>query len=116
MLHPFPVVRIRGWLTRVGARVTLLSVRSPRHVEIAARCRGRGCPVRRLARTTSLTRTRLRPLQRHLRAGTRLDITVRKTGYIGKWTTIVIRHGRPPARTDRCVYPGARRPAPCPPP
>ena len=114
MLRPFPVVRIRGWLTRVGARVTLLSVRAPRGVQIAARCRGRSCPVRRLARTASVTRTRLRPFQRGLRAGTRLDITVRKTGYIGKWTTIVIRRGRPPARADRCVYPGARRPAPCP--
>ena len=114
MLRPFPVVRIRGWLTRVGARVTLLTVRAPRGVQIAARCRGRSCPVRRVARTASVTRTRLRPLQRELRAGTRLDITVRKTGYIGKWTTIVIRRGRPPARADRCVYPGARRPAPCP--
>lgn len=114
MLRPFPVVRIRGWLTRVGARVTLLTVRAPRGVQIAARCRGRSCPVRRVARTASVTRTRLRPLQRGLRAGTRLDITVRKTGYIGKWTTIVIRRGRPPARADRCVYPGARRPAPCP--
>jgi hypothetical protein len=114
MLRPFPIVRIRGWLTRLGARVTLLTVRAPRGVQIAARCRGRSCPVRRFARTTSVTRTRLRPLQRGLRAGTRLDITVRKTGYIGKWTTIVIRRGRPPARADRCVYPGARRPAPCP--
>ena len=114
MLRPFPVVRIRGWLTRVGARVTLLTVRAPRGVQIAARCRGRSCPVRRVARTASVTRTRLRPLQRGLRAGTRLDISVRKTGYIGKWTTIVIRRGRPPARADRCVYPGARRPAPCP--
>jgi hypothetical protein len=114
MLRPFPVVRIRGWLTRLGARVTLLTVRAPRDVQIAARCRGRSCPVRRVARTASATRTRLRPLQRRLRAGTRLDITVRKTGYIGKWTTIVIRRGRPPARADRCVYPGARRPTPCP--
>jgi hypothetical protein len=114
MLRPFPLVRIRGWLTRVGARVTLLTVRAPRGVQIAARCRGRSCPVRRVARTAATTRTRLRPLQRALRAGTRLDITVRKTGYIGKWTTIVIRRNRPPSRADRCVYPGARRPSPCP--
>jgi len=114
MLHPFPVVRIRGWLSRVGARVTLLTVRAPHGVQIAARCRGRSCPVRRLTRMASLTRTRLRPLQRHLRAGTRLDITVKKTGYIGKWTTIVIRRGHPPRRMDRCVYPDTRRPAPCP--
>lgn len=112
LLDPFPLVRIRGWVTRTGARVTLLTVRAPRGARVATRCRGRSCPVRRLARTASLIR--LRALQRHLLAGTRLDITVRKAGHIGKWTTIVIRAGRPPRRADRCVYPGARRPAPCP--
>jgi hypothetical protein len=112
LLRPFPTVRIRGWLTDTGARVTLLTVRAPRGARIATRCRGRSCPVRRLARTASSTR--LRVFQRHLLAGTRLDISVTKAGYIGKWTTIVIRQGRPPRRADRCVYPGGRRPAPCP--
>jgi hypothetical protein len=112
LLRPFPIVRIRGWLTRTGARVTLLTVRAPRGARIATRCRGRSCPVRHVARTAS--RTRLRAFQRRLRARTRLDITVTKAGYIGKWTTIVIRKGLPPRRADRCVYPGARRPAPCP--
>jgi hypothetical protein len=112
LLRPFPIVRIRGWLTRTGARVTLLTVRAPRGARIATRCRGRSCPVHHLARTASSTR--LRALQRHLLAGTRLDITVTKAGYIGKWTTIVIRKDRPPRRADRCVYPGARSPAPCP--
>jgi hypothetical protein len=113
LLRPFPIVRIRGRLTRTGARVTLLTVRAPRGARIAILCRGRSCPVRHLARTASLTR--LRALQRHLRAGTRLDISVTKAGYIGKWTTIVIRRGRPPRRADRCVHPDGRRPAPCPP-
>lgn len=112
LLRPFPIVRIRGWLTRTGARVTLLTVRAPRGARIATRCRGRSCPVRHVARTASSTR--LRAFHRRLRAGTRLEITVTKADYIGKWTTIVIRKGRAPRRADRCVYPGARRPAPCP--
>jgi hypothetical protein len=112
LLRPFPVVRIRGWLTRTGARVTLLTVRAPRGARIATRCRGRSCPARHVARTASSTP--LRAFHRRLRAGTRLDITVKEAGYIGKWTTIVIRKGRPPRRADRCVYPGARHPAPCP--
>jgi hypothetical protein len=119
VLRPFPVVRIRGQLTLFGARVTLLGVRAPRGSLIATRCGGGSCPARRLVRRTSVTRqrlslTRLQPLERRLRAGTRLDITVRKAGYIGKWTTIVIRLGRPPQRSDRCVNPGARRPTACP--
>ena len=112
LLDPFPLVRIRGRFTPSGARVTLLTVRAPRGVTIVVRCRGVSCPVRRLARPASLTR--LRRFERVLRAGTRLEIVVTKPGYIGKWTTIVIRRGAPPRRSDRCVYPGARRAAACP--
>ena len=113
LLRPFPTVRIRGRLTLRGAQVTLLVVRSPRGAIISARCRGKGCPVRRLTRTAS-SRTRLRSLERVLRAGTRLDITVTRAGYIGKWTTIIIRRGYAPWRADRCVKPGRSRPSPCP--
>jgi len=112
LLEPFPVVRIRGWLTPGGARITLLSVRGPRGALITARCRGASCPVRRLVRTAS-SLTRLRPFERRLRAGTRLDITVRERGRIGKWTTIVIRRGARPRRTDRCGEPGRARPTAC---
>jgi hypothetical protein len=112
LLHPFPVIRIRGRLTTTGARVTLLTVRGPRGVRIAARCRGRGCPRRPLAVAAAVTR--LERFERRLRAGTRLEIKVTKPGYIGKWSIITVRRGRPPARLDRCVYPGGRRPVRCP--
>lgn len=113
MLDPFPVVRIRGSLTRSGARVTLLTVRGPRDVEILVRCRYGSCPRRRLAVTARMTR--LRPFERALRAGTRLDIKVVRPGWIGKWTVITIRRGAAPRRKDRCVYPGGLRPVQCPP-
>jgi hypothetical protein len=112
LLHPFPTIRIRGRLTKTGARVTLLTVRGPRGVRITARCRGRSCPARRLAVAASVTR--LQRFERRLRAGTRLEIKVTKPGYIGKWSIITIRRGRPPARLDRCMYPGGRRPVRCP--
>jgi hypothetical protein len=111
LLDPFPVVRIRGRLTATGARVTLLTVRATRGARITARCRGRTCPVRRVAVAAP---TRLRAFERHLRANTRLEITVRKRDHIGKWTIIKIRRGSPPRRSDRCLYPGVRRPVRCP--
>jgi hypothetical protein len=111
LLDPFPTVRIRGRLTPDGARVTRLTVRAPRGVSVVASCHGRGCPARRLALASGI---RLRRFERELRAGTRLEITVTKPGYIGKWTTIVIRRGEAPRRLDRCVYPGARDPVQCP--
>jgi hypothetical protein len=111
LLDPFPTVRIRGRLRPDGARVTRLTVRAPRGVLIEVSCQGRSCPARSLALAAGV---RLRDFERELRAGTRLEITVTKPGYIGKWTTIVIRRGAAPRRRDRCVYPGARDPVQCP--
>ena len=106
MMRPRPVIRIRGFATPRGARITLLSVRAPRGVRIRARCRGRGCPSRRAASAAGLTR--LRRFERFLPAGVRLRITVTRSGYIGKVTTIRIRRGAAPVRTDRCLYPNRK--------
>jgi hypothetical protein len=111
LLDPFPVIRIRGRLTADGARVTRLSVRAPVGARIVASCRGHSCPAHKLARTAGI---RLHRFERELRTGTRLVITVTKPGYIGKWTSIVVRRGAAPRRKDRCVYPGAHNPVQCP--
>lgn len=112
VMNPFPTVRISGRLTGSGADVTRLSVRAPRGAAISVRCRGGSCPARSFARAARVKR--LSAYERHLRAGTKLDVVVRKPGRIGKWTTITIRRGAPPKRVDRCSYPGRGQPAPCP--
>ena len=58
--------------------------------------------------------TRLWSYEGMLRAGARLVIRVTRPGYIGKHTTIRIRRGKTPARTDRCLFPGATAPTACP--
>ena len=112
MMSPAPLVRIRGRLTRSGARITLLTVKAPRGASIRLRCAGRGCPAERWARTASLTR--IARFQAALPAGTRLVISITKPGRIGKHTVIVIRRGKAPTRRDRCLVPGPRRPVACP--
>jgi hypothetical protein len=111
LMRPVPIVRIAGFLTRRGARITVLSVRAPRGTRISLRCTGDGCPRRALAVATRLIR--LRMFERDLNAGTRLEIRVTRTGYIGKHTLIRIRRGKPPARIDRCLYPGSVTPRRC---
>lgn len=111
-LRPFPVVRIKGELTETGARVSLLSVRAPTGARISVRCRGTDCPIRRYV-PPPRTR-RLRPFERELRAGTRLEIRVTRAGFIGKYAAIVIRRGAAPWRSDRCLQPGRSRPVECP--
>jgi hypothetical protein len=115
LLDPFPVVRIRGFLTPAGARITLFTVRVPRNVLLEVRCHGASCPARRVTdRSSARSVIRLRRFERRLRAGTRLSIKVTRRGRIGKWTMIVIRRGAAPKRSDRCAYPDLGRPAPCP--
>jgi hypothetical protein len=112
LLKPFPVIRIKGVLTAYGARVTLFSVRAPRSARISVLCRGRDCPRRRFRPPPGPRR--LRPFERDLRAGTRLEVAVTRRGYVGKFTVIVIRRQAPPSRSDRCLMPGAKRPVRCP--
>jgi len=100
-LHPFPVVRIRGFFARTGARITLLSVRGPEKATVSARCVGHGCPVKSLTLPTA--HTRLHRFERFLRAGIQLQIRVTRPGRIGSYTSFLIRARRPPLRTERCL-------------
>ena len=120
LLDPFPVVRMRGRTTPRGARLKLFSVRGPHGAIATVRCKGRSCPAKRLRRKIKTkskrgARTvRFKRLQRFLRGGTVLRVTVRKRGMVGKYTRIRIRRIKVPVRVDRCVRPGSARPKPCP--
>jgi hypothetical protein len=110
-LSPFPVVRIKGYLTRTGAQVTMLTVRAPRGARIGVRCTGSGCPRKRYARATKLVH--LKPYQRLLRGNMKLVISVTRRGFVGKQTTIRLRHGKAPTRRDLCLFPGVRKARSC---
>ena len=120
-LAPYATVRIAGRVTRRGARVDVLSVRAPRDSRVTVRCRGRDCPTRSQSRIVSAsapvaranTRVSFRTMQRHLRGGTVLEVSVTKDGMIGKFTRFVIRAGKPPLRSDLCLAPGSVRPTRC---
>jgi hypothetical protein len=112
MITPRPVVRVRGWLTRTGARITGFTVRAPRGARITVRCGGSACPRRRWAGAAALVH--VVAFERVLRAGTRITVTVTRRGFVGKHTVILVRRGRPPARVDRCLFPGSARPRACP--
>jgi hypothetical protein len=105
-------VRISGRLTRRGADVRRLSIRAPKGVRITLACKGRGCPLREVAQATALFH--VQQFERELIAGTKLTITVTKPRYITKVTTITIRRGTGPKRSDKCQMPGARKLVRCP--
>jgi hypothetical protein len=112
MIKPFPVVRISGRLTAGGARVSVLTVKVPKGVSVTVRCSGRGCPMRQLAHASALWHAKA--FETELRAGTKLTVTISKPGYISKVTTIQIRRGAAPLRSDKCRLPGTRKLRTCP--
>lgn len=113
LLSPFPVVRLVGRTTATGAVISLLTVNAPPGARVAVRCHGAACPYRRAAARAS-DLVRFRRLQRALGAGTVIAVRVTKRGTIGKYTRFRIRRGERPARLDRCLKPGAGKPARCP--
>jgi hypothetical protein len=111
LLHPFPVVRIRGFFARSGARITLLSVRGPQKAQVDVRCVGRGCPVKEL--TLPNANVRLHRFERFLRAGIQLQIRVTRPGRIGSYTSFLIRSRKSPLRVERCLPSRSTKPVRC---
>ena len=111
IMRPAPLVRIRGYLTRRGARLTLLTVRATKGARISVSCKGIGCP--RVAPAEAAKLTRLRSYEGMFRAGTRIVVRVTRPGFVGKHTLIRIRRGKAPLRFDSCLYPGAKGPSAC---
>ena len=111
---PFPAVRLAGTLTKTGIRVSLLTVRAPVCSRVTVRCRGEGCPTRRVTRLKGRKVLRIRAFDgKRLREGVTLEVLVSKRDRIGKYTRFRIRRGRY-VRFDTCLRFGARRGSPCP--
>ena len=66
-----------------------------------------------MVRGTGSRDVRIAPLQRRLRAGTVIVITVRKGNTVGKYIRLRFRGGSAPARVDRCVVPKSSKPVSC---
>ncbi len=118
LMRPFPLIRMAGRYFQDGVRVKLFSIAASSTATIRIKCAGRSCAfTARTYRPRSVSSSRLlrvRSLERQLRAGTRIVITVTRAGSIGKYTRFKIRTAKPPERVDRCMLPGSGKPMRCP--
>jgi PKD repeat protein len=122
LLAPFPLVRILGVTTPVGARLDLLSVRTVGGTRILVLCKGKGkgCPWARKVQNARFSTARVRTMRipgfsrRYLRAGAVVAVYVTRSGMIGKYTRFTFRKLKPPLRVDGCTAAGAARAARCP--
>jgi PKD repeat protein len=113
LLLPFPIVRIAGRVSGRATRISLLEVRAPVGARVRVKCRGGGCPKRDLTAVAGTRPVRFPHMRRRLAAGAVVEVFVRANGRIGKYTRFRIRRGRAPLRSDMCLPPTTRGPAPC---
>jgi PKD repeat protein len=120
LLASAAVVRVSASISRRGTRIRELAVSAPVGARVTVRCRGRGCPFRKLTRTARVRARSSRVVRiqrlrgRLLRPGAVLQIWVTKPDAIGRYSRFRMRAGKPPSRVDRCVPPGTTRPVRCP--
>lgn len=114
LMLPFPIVRIVGALRGADTQIRALTISAPAGARVEVRCRGRGCPRRRVVRKRRAGATAMRAFQRRFAPNTVLEIRVTGSGRIGKYVRFRIRGGGAPARTDACLLPSSGRPTRCP--
>jgi Ca2+-binding RTX toxin-like protein len=120
---PFPLLGSTLTVTYgFGTRFTVFRALVVHHARagstLTITCHGNGCPFRshtRKLRRDQAKLTLVRPAGgARLRAGTERGITLTQPATVGLVTSYTVRAGKPPARTDLCLSPGAKRPARCP--
>lgn len=123
LMQPFPIVRIAGSESQLGAKITLLTVQAPIGAKVAISCSGKSCPARLVSALASASKGKtgtgtvvitFRRFERALRAGVRLEIRVSRSGQIGKYTRFTIRKGKLPTRSDSCLSATGIAPIACP--
>jgi PKD repeat protein len=107
-------LQIAGTVRSGRTSITQLLVIGPRGALVVARCRGRGCPAKAVrGKIGTRGRLRLRGLERSLRAGTEIVVSVAKKGYVTRQLHLRLRADGAPRRTQTCLFPGGKA-GPCP--
>ena len=118
MLAPFPIVRLAGWRKETGARIEILGVRAPAGSKVLVRCRGKKCPVKEARKPISRKKpkpVRLPSFEQFFPAGSVIEVFVRRSDRLGKYTRFTIRSQRKRwKRIDGCVPPDTTRAVTCP--
>jgi PKD repeat protein len=108
-------VAVAGRVSKSFTKITMLVVTAPPGAKVTGRCKGAGCHVKREShRAGSSGKVRLRRFERTFRVGTKIFISITKSGQIGKQIVFTTRPGQPPVRNELCLMPGADKAKRCP--
>jgi PKD repeat protein len=109
-LSPPPSVTLGGTVLSTGMRVKTLTIEAPRGALVTVKCRGKGCGVSRRRKHVKRSTVRFKTYERFLRAGTKLEIYVRKPKMIGAFRRYTIKAGKFPVDIKRCLPVGKDTP------
>jgi hypothetical protein len=112
-IKPKPMVRIVGKYTSTGARITTFTVKAPKGATTTLACSKGTCPARKQTVKGGHT-SHLKKFERTLKAGTRIQLTIARKGYVSEITIVTIRRGHAPLRNDSCLVPGRTKRQKCP--
>lgn len=118
LMQPFPVVHIAGNYSRHGVNLRVLSVQAPAGATVLVTCGGRGCPAHRQrvrvpASSRGESTISFARFEHPLPAGLTVRVKVFAAGKVGKLTSLLIRRGKPPVRSDTCLGPSGLRAMSC---
>jgi hypothetical protein len=112
-IKPKPVVRIVGQYTKTGAKITTFTDKAPVGATTTLACSKGTCPVRKQTVKGGHT-SHLAKFERTLKAGTHIQLTIARKGYVSEITIVTIRRGHAPVRSDSCLLPGRTKRQKCP--
>jgi len=107
-------VAIAGSVSITGTMITRLLVTAPKGSIVKATCNGGGCPRKVERHHIGKHSVHLKLLQRRLKPGAKIGISITKTGFIGKYIRFTIRKGKAPLRTELCLSASGKRAGRCP--
>jgi PKD repeat protein len=105
-MSPSPRIRLGYAVIGRVTRIMSLTIRGPKDAVVRVRCRGKGCPTKKVLRakiSKSGTAVRFKRFERRLRAGTILQIYITKQGRWGEYRKIRFRANKRAVWTDRCI-------------
>jgi hypothetical protein len=112
-IKPKPSIRITGSYTRTGAKLTRFTVKAPVGATTTLACSKGTCPSKKLTIKGGHTSHVAKFEKRALKAGTRIQLTVARKGYVSEITTLTIRAKKAPSRSDSCLLPGKTKTQKC---
>jgi hypothetical protein len=113
-IKPKPVITLSGRFTSTGAVITRFTVKAPKGATTTLACSKGTCPAKKQTikggHTSHLTKFE----KRTLKAGTRIQLTIARKGYVSEVSIITIRKQLKPTRSDSCILPGKKTRQKCP--